>query len=423
MAVINQSIGGGGAKINGVIEQYRVAAGENISAGDFVQFVHEVGSELNLGTQSSWAGLHTTKAVQLDQNRVLVISENNILLVVTIDGTQISKGTAVQSLTFDSPYDAVLVGTDKVLFAYTSSSKCYCSILTINDTEVSVSSTEYIYQGENARSMCLLDTNRVFIAHGIYTNSYLYGVVVSISGTTIIPGTDTRLSSEMYSNNVNDICLIDEDKVLIVCENNYGYFIIATANGTNISVITETDITGNTYNSYKLRAIDTNKIVVVRSYNGTSTRELESAIGIINGNNITFYDWTEIAIPGNDYNGNEINITLISQNKMHVSFFSGTATNYMYPCGIVVYIDGTTCTQGVAVQLGNYSNSAGISSALAGPGVMLVSYAYYTNSNGPTYFTGIVDSISPAIADPSNVKGIAKSPGAQGEVIDVYVPE
>ena len=423
MAVINQSIGGGGANINGIIEQYRVAAGENISAGDFVQFVHQVGSELNLGTQNSWAGISPTKAVQLDQNRVLVISESNILLVVTINGTQISKGTAVQSLYFDSPYDAVLVDTDKLLFSYTNDSKCYCSIITINNTDISVSSTEYIYEGTNSRTMCLLGENRVFIAHGIYSNQYLYGIIVTINGTTITSGADTMLSSEMYSNNVNDICLIDEDKVLIVYENNYGYFIIATANETNISVSSEISMAGNSYDSYKIRAIDTNKIVVVKSYDSQSSNELYGAIGFINGSAITFHDWTEIAVPGNDYNGKGFNIIVLSPNKIHVSFFSGTASNYMHPCGIIVYIDGTTCTQGIAVQLGNYSNSSGISSASVGSGIIFVSYGYYTNSNGPTYFNGIVDSISTAIADPSNINGIAKAPGFQGEVIDVYVPE
>ena len=67
-----------GIKINGIIEDYYAYAGENISAGDFVEFVNGIASKTNYGesadTQLCTANYtgEVISAIALDENRVFI---------------------------------------------------------------------------------------------------------------------------------------------------------------------------------------------------------------------------------------------------------------------------------------------------------------------------------------------------------------
>ena len=63
--------GGGSSKINGIIEEYKVASGGNIDAGDFVRFVEDRYSEEILLASGSY-GITDVNTTLLDENRVLI---------------------------------------------------------------------------------------------------------------------------------------------------------------------------------------------------------------------------------------------------------------------------------------------------------------------------------------------------------------
>lgn len=77
-----------GINIRGIIEQYKVAAGENVKAGDFVEFVNN--------EKDSFMGNFATYqivATDLDESKVILIYRNShhvYGVVCDINGTEIN---------------------------------------------------------------------------------------------------------------------------------------------------------------------------------------------------------------------------------------------------------------------------------------------------------------------------------------------
>ena len=95
--MIINSISGGGMEINGIIKKYTLAAGNNISAGDFVSHIisNNYGA-LTILQSSSYS--EAPSAVALDNERVFVVYGSTsayiaYAVVCTIDGTTITSGT------------------------------------------------------------------------------------------------------------------------------------------------------------------------------------------------------------------------------------------------------------------------------------------------------------------------------------------
>lgn len=128
---------GSSLKINGLIEEYTVASGGNVNAGDFVSFVNDsISNENELELNSN--------AVKWD-------------------------------------ISAVLLNENKVFIAYSSSDDyLYGVICTIDDKNVTVSNATQLSSISNSgymyRSVTVLDNNTVFIAHSVGSSFYLYGL-------------------------------------------------------------------------------------------------------------------------------------------------------------------------------------------------------------------------------------------------------
>ena len=97
----------GGMSINGIIQDYYAYAGENISAGDLVEYVNGIARETNYGESVDTQLSSETKtgevisAVTLDENRVFIShsygSDYYLYgLVVTVNGNTITCGTDTQ---------------------------------------------------------------------------------------------------------------------------------------------------------------------------------------------------------------------------------------------------------------------------------------------------------------------------------------
>ena len=106
-----------GVNIKGVIEEYTVAAGENISAGDFVSFVNDHGSNTSIVNNSYYEG-YVISAVALSESKVFIahsrstssgsITTNQYLyaVVCTINGTTITAetDTLISDYTYSGNY-------------------------------------------------------------------------------------------------------------------------------------------------------------------------------------------------------------------------------------------------------------------------------------------------------------------------------
>ena len=237
---INSISGGGGSVevVNGIIANFK-ATSSTIDANTFVEFVNTItkGTDTRLSTVSS--SYQYASAVLVDTNKVFIAHRNGSYLygmVCEISGTTITAGTDTQLSTESNSYQyasAVLVDTNKVFIAhYGSSGTLYGIVCTISgttitagtDTQLSTESASYQYA-----SAVLVDTDKVFVAHRSSSN-YLNGVVCAISGTTITAGTDTLLSSGTNTYYYASAVKLDTNKVFIAHGNgSYLYGVVGNA--------------------------------------------------------------------------------------------------------------------------------------------------------------------------------------------------
>lgn len=256
IAKLYSQSGGNGLKINGIIEDYYVYAGENISAGDFVEFVKGIASgtiETSVDTaigEETYAGYNVISVCKLSENKVFIAhgndSGNSKLygIVCVIDGATITCGT-----------DTLLSSTS--------------------------------YSGYHISAVVLSD-NKVFIAHSQGSDYYLYGMVCTISGTTIAAGTDTQLSSTTYTGRAISLDKITPNKVFISHENDSDlYGMVCSISDTSISAGTDTHIFNyTTTTDSSTLTLATDRVLVI-GINNTTDYKMFGVICDISGTTIT----------------------------------------------------------------------------------------------------------------------------------------
>lgn len=117
---------GGGLNIQGIIEEY--TASGNISAGDFVNYIQNLGTDTSLSSTKYYG--YNISAVALSQNKVFIAhgsrSSNNKYLngiICTISNNTISYGnvTSISSADYAGiSISAVALSEDKVFIAHSS---------------------------------------------------------------------------------------------------------------------------------------------------------------------------------------------------------------------------------------------------------------------------------------------------------------
>ena len=87
-------------------------------------------------------------------------------------------------------------------YGYGSSGYLYGKVLTISDSSISEGTAVALSSTTNAGrviSAVALSSTSVFIAHSYGSNQYLYGIVCTISGTSITAGTDRSFAQNYTS--------------------------------------------------------------------------------------------------------------------------------------------------------------------------------------------------------------------------------
>lgn len=406
----------GGLDINGIIREYKVNAGANVNAGDFVEFVNKCGNgEFFTGA------ITYISACKLDNNRVLVAfndggnSNHGTAIILTINGTTITTGTkyVFHSASMNG-FSAVALTDSKVLVAYSSTIGTFAIILTINGTTISKGAYTKLSgsSGNVYLSAVALTDNKVLVAYN--TNA----VVLTISGTSISLGNEKNFSNINSTNYYTSAVALTDSKVLVAYStSSTGRAIILAIDGTTISTgtITTFSSTVTTFNSAV--ALTDSKVLV--AYNDGGNSSYGTAV-VLTINNLNITVGTPTVFRSNTTN--YISVGALSETKVLVSFY-GSAQ--------VLTIEGTTITAGTAVIFnpsstgGTYGSYKSIipfsaNSAL----VVLVSDTgkYASLSIDDTTIT-VGDAsgtfVQPATSNLHNV-GIAKTSGAEGEMIEVY---
>ena len=359
-AAITAIPSGGGDVVNGIISRFK-ATSDAVNANTFVEFVNTIthGTDTSLVAASN--AYYNTSAVLVDTNTVFIAHRNGSYLygmVCTISGSTITPGTDTQlSTVTDSYYDtsAVLVDTNRIFIAHRGANYHPNGLLcTISGTSITVdadtelSSTTMAYQHT---SVALLDTNKVFIAHR--NGSYLYGMVCTISGSTITPGTDTQLSTVTDSYYYPLAVLVDANKVFISHSgaSNYNRLngMVCTISGSTITPGTDTQIVTGTYAATEtsLALVETNKVFIIHR-NGDY---LNGVVCTISGTTITPGSDTQLTTTASSF-GNT-SLALVEPNR----FFIAHKVDSGRLSSIVCAISGTTITIGTDTILTNNNMS------------------------------------------------------------------
>lgn len=197
-----------GIAINGLIEEYEIAAGENISAGDFVSWLSgdaEIGADTQLST-SNYSGL-TISAVALSDNKVFIAyatDDDNVGLsgvVCTISGITFTPGmgTVLSTAAYSGGViSTVVLSKNRVFIAHSENlMNGYLWFMTVEISGLSITVISDILIGDTTRtemsdtiSAILLSNDSVFVAHCYTSNKHLYGIVASFA-SGIIPLSNT----------------------------------------------------------------------------------------------------------------------------------------------------------------------------------------------------------------------------------------
>ena len=382
---------GGGLKINGIIQEYKVASGGKIRAGDFVKFVNgegdgTIGTDTQLSTKSYSGCTHS--AVQIDTNKVFIAHKGDSSsylygIVCTINETTITVGVDTKISTISNSgerYLAVQIDTNKVFISHSSDNSTgsydylYGIVCTIEGTTITTGTDKKI--GANSttgysNSIIKLDTDKVFIIHtggGVNSSNYPYGIVCTINNTTITTGTDTRLSSRSYSGyDVSKPVQIDTNKLFItygsdsyVNSTNYLYGLVFTIEGTTITTGIDKRLSTVVYSGHNpsIMKLDTDKVLITHGSESISkiTNYLYGIICTIERTIIK--NGSDIKLSTIGYSGYSHSAIQIDTNKVlitHGSNTNGNSTNYLY--GMICTINNTTITVEIDTQLSTVIDS------------------------------------------------------------------
>lgn len=452
---------GSGGKINGIIEDYYAYAGENISAGDFVEFVNGVAGQttetstvtvLNDSTQN--AGF-TISAVQLDGNRVFIAhsgsSYNLYAMVVTINGATIIAGADTLIIGVNSTGREISVelldnGNVFIAFPYAGNYYLYGTVCEISGTTITPGDmfklSDINYTGATISTQ-LLDSGNVFIVHSYNTNYYLYAMVVTIDGTTITAGTDIQLSSMNYSGlNISAVTL-DNNKVFIAhC---YGsdyhlYGMVCSISGTTITTGTDTNINSTVFGTgYEISAVilDNDRVFIGYQYGNHTIEGIVCTIS-----NMTINKGVVVSInPDTDkLNNSAISATLFSSNTIFIAYTDGEGDTY-YLRGRICKIEGTSISIYPYSVLNTTRFSGFAMDAILFNGNIFIAHSYSTSYYLHAQMFGIQNNIPTnnvtikeyetqvRKATTSDIYGVAKTSGTGGDstghkdIVSIYTAE
>ena len=419
VAGYGQGGSGGGLDINGVIREYEVNAGASVSAGDFVEFVNKVswGNGIFNSATSSYIS-----ACKLDNSRVLITYQNssNTLSAVVLsieDGAVVIGAETIFSEGGCGGISAITLTDKKAIIVYSDTSNSNYGtavLLAIDGSDITVVS-RHTFTSTATSSICAISvaSNNVLV---IYSQ---YAIVLAIENEIITNG--SAIKFENYSTSYHAAEVLSGGRVLVAY--NYrgssGYAIVFTVNGTAVSKGTEVSITGNPQYISLAKLTDDKVIVVSQNFNnsyvGTSQLLTIAGTSISAGTAVLFNT------SGSQY----ISAVGLTDSSALVIFSEGTAGK-----AVILTVSGSTVSVGTEIGFDTSKGRSNRSIILFSPNNALL--IYDTGSQGKYQSFSIEGAVATpdsavsgeiliqkATSNLHNV-GVAKTAGAEGEMVEVY---
>ena len=431
-----------GIDIDGLIQDYKVYAGQNVSAGDFVKYIEGMagGTPKVSGTYYVGASTATTSyGVQ-----AVLVSERKVLLVYTEQDTR--YGTALL-LTFPHPNTGLgesktkvvfhtastyvprvcMVGTDKAIIAYGSETATNAIGVNISGNTLSFTSSLQVFSKSMGRGeLCSFEdgSGKALLALNVTSVEDYYGdnqcIVLTHSGSSISKGTALSMHTKPISS-MNCI-RVASNKFY------YGYvvyaggswsFSVVTASGTTLSKGTET-VTGE------------NGEVEVGLYNISDNVVMSTILGY--AQTITI-DGTTIKPDNNKVKFDPKSTTShgfsrISSDQVLLSYLREGASSTSYDMSaITLTIKNKVITFGEIVTIQTAVGTSvyyALRRSLVKDGD--VSYLIYNLASSKEIaipklvITGGTDGGVAKATASDTIKGIAKTSGTSAQTVQVYVP-
>ncbi len=416
---------GGGLRIKGLIEEYKVAAGENISAGNFVSFVNDNFGEIKQ-LSGSTAGI--IKAIQISENKVLVAYDYNSpgkVVVISVNHKDITFNTPL--IIGTSGYNMrssnmIKLSNNKVLILHTGDNyRLMSRILQINTDNTitilkSVQLIDDAYSGEWISSV-LISENKIFVTHGRLATSYIQASIITVDDNSISISNTTQISTIKIGNSIISLKMGNNKIITVrnVNNSNYLYAIICTINenGT-ITLNKEVQLKNISCSNLNVNNLGNADIIIGYNNSVLICSLNNDTLSIISDNSI-FEDTEKLP--------NLINSKIVFLNNKLFSLFSHTDKKYLY-CIIskienykiirekMIAIDRTdNIAFGGSMYCLTLSNNKVLGLFSGTTGYRLSAFVY-EESEKIKQFTNSADIIL----------GVAKQRGTENQIIKVYVP-
>lgn len=421
-----------GMDIDGIIEEYKVASGGNVSAGDFVSFFESfVKNASTPMLYDTTQNDNTTRcAVALDDKRVFIAFGYNKLygVICTINNGEIELGTITVLSTVNQAgrkISAVKLSNNKIFIAhsYVSVNDYWLNgmVCTINGITITVNEDKLLDHDAKASS-CIsavaLSSSKVFIAHTNSSSKNLYGTICTISENLITKETSRALGTSPVNQVSNSVCAVklSNNKIFVAFDYSIVNAIVCKISGNTIeapaSALTELN-SDTTSKNISVTVLDSQKVFI--TYNRTKNQNLYGMICTINDITITVDE--DKCISSIRSSGTYISTTLL--NDTEVIIIHSYEQSY-YLSAIICKIEANTSTILENVLLSESNNCAMALSAvkLDNKNTFIIC-GISANTIGLIF--GKVKFVN-KIANNDKIFGIAKTSGIANEIVEVYTP-
>jgi len=418
---------GGGSAIKGIVESYKIKAGETINAGDFVDYVNSQDLSVNSPTVFNSANTDQISAVALGSDKIVVSyrndgnSEFGTSIVGTISGSSISFGSPTVFNSASTNFiSAVALGSDKIVVSYNNGGNFSygTSIIgTVSGSSISFGSpTVFNSASTNSISAVALGSDKIVVSYRNSGNSsYGTAIVGTVSGSSISWGSPTVFNSA-GTFSISAVAL-GNDKIVVSYSNavnsEFGTSIIGTVSGSSISFGSPTLFNSATTFNMSAVALGSDKIVV--SYLNFGNSSYGTAIvGTVSGSSISFGSPTVF----NSASTFSISAVVLSSDKIVVSYRNDGNSNF--GTSIIGTVSGSSISFG-SPTLFNSASAIIISAVALSSDKIVVSYRNQTSSPAAAGTSNILYFDKLLIPATENVLGVAKKKGVGGDIVPVYL--
>ena len=320
-AILCGQSGGGGIKINGILERYGVYTGETIKAGDFVDIVN-----VQTGTNEYTSTL-----------------------------TQISNTTYTGRL-----ISATLLSNNRIFMAHsgTSDNKLYGSLISIVNGEIIphvttlLKESSYVYGGSSCVKALTLDDNHVFVIYCNTGNYTLESMILEVSSDSFSIVSERQLCADDVSGELFDATVMSDGVVFVAHRYNsyYDYLygtVVKIANNAVSSVYTnslrQSDMYA--YSDISVARLSDTRVFIYSGYYGSKSYYGTAYFATLSGTTFTsrYSDYSTVK-----YVGRYHCAIPLDENRAFVACCYSTSYN-LY--GMVWSYNGSTISSGTAVAL------------------------------------------------------------------------